>query len=53
MLQHIVERGLKLHTPIEVIARDPFEGPLTVRVDGKQQVVGHNVAACIMVEMPA
>jgi DtxR family Mn-dependent transcriptional regulator len=53
MLQHIVERGLTLHAPIEVTARDPFEGPLTVHVDGKQQVVGHNVAACILVDMPA
>src|SRR5690606_32605640 len=53
MLQHIVERGLKLHTPVEVTARDPFEGPLTMRVDGDQQVVGFNVATCILVESPA
>jgi Fe2+ transport system protein FeoA len=50
MLQHIVERGLKLHTHIEVLSHDPFEGPLTVRADGVQQIVGHNVAACIFVE---
>lgn len=52
MLQHIVERGLKLHAPIEVTARDPFEGPLNVRVDGQAQVVGYNVAACILVDLP-
>lgn len=50
MLQHIVGRGLKLHAHVVVIARDPFEGPLTVRVDGEQQIIGHNVAACILVE---
>ena len=50
MLQHIVERGLKLHSVVEITARDPFDGPLTVRIDGVQQVIGHNVAACIFVE---
>lgn len=53
MLQHIVERGLKLHTGVEVIARDPFEGPLMVQVDSQQQIVGYNVATCILVELPA
>ena len=50
MLQHIVGRGLLLDALVEVIERDPFEGPLTLRVNGDQQVVGHNVAACILVE---
>ncbi|MBZ0299923.1 MAG: metal-dependent transcriptional regulator [Anaerolineae bacterium] len=51
MLQHIVGRGLQLHTQIEVLGRDPFEGPLTVRVDQTQQIVGYNVATCILVEV--
>jgi DtxR family transcriptional regulator, Mn-dependent transcriptional regulator len=50
MLQHIIGRGLKLHAQIEVTARDPFEGPLTVQVDGTQQIIGYNVAACILVD---
>lgn len=50
MLQHIVDRGLKLHAQVEVMARDPFEGPLTVQVDGTQQIIGYNVAACILVD---
>ncbi len=51
MLQHMVERGIKLHAAIEVTNHDPFEGPLTIIVDDVQQIIGHNVAACIQVEM--
>jgi DtxR family Mn-dependent transcriptional regulator len=50
MLQHILDRGFKLDARIEVLARDPFNGPVTAMVDGEQRVVGHNVADCILVE---
>lgn len=50
MLQHILDRGFKLDSKIEVLERDPFEGPITTLVDGKKRTVGHNVAACILVE---
>lgn len=50
MLTHILDRGFKLDAQVEVLARDPFDGPLTARVDGEERVVGHNVAECIMVE---
>jgi DtxR family transcriptional regulator, Mn-dependent transcriptional regulator len=51
MLQHMVERGIKLHTVVEVVAHDPFEGPLTIVVDGVRQIIGHQVAMCVLVEM--
>jgi DtxR family Mn-dependent transcriptional regulator len=50
MLQHILDRGFKLDSEIEVLSRDPFNGPVTTIVDGEQRVVGHNVADCILVE---
>jgi Fe2+ transport system protein FeoA len=50
MLQHILDRGFKLDSKVEVIERDPFDGPITALVDGKKRTVGHNVAACILVE---
>lgn len=50
MLQHILDKGFKLDSHVEVLSRDPFEGPITTRVDGQQSVVGHNVAECILVE---
>jgi DtxR family Mn-dependent transcriptional regulator len=50
MLLHMGERGIKLNAQIEITARDPFDGPVTVLVDGASQIIGHNVASCIMVE---
>jgi len=50
MLQHIEDRGFKLDSQVEVISRDPFEGPITAMVDGEMRVVGYHVAACILVE---
>ncbi len=51
MLQYIVNRGLGLNASVEVVERDPFEGPVTVLVDGERQVVGHNVASSVWVEL--
>ena len=50
MLQHILDRGFKLQAEVEVLARDPFDGPVTALVDGEQRIVGHQVASCILVE---
>lgn len=50
MLQHILDKGFKLDSQVEVLERDPFDGPITARVDGQERVVGHNVAECILVE---
>jgi DtxR family Mn-dependent transcriptional regulator len=50
MLQHILDRGFKLGASITILARDPFEGPIRVRLDDKEQVIGYNVALCIFVE---
>lgn len=53
MIQHILERGLTLGARIEITARDPFDGPLTLRINGEECVIGHNVAASILVEVMA
>ncbi len=50
MLQHILDRGFRLEAQVEVVARDPFDGPVTTLVDGEQRVIGHHVADCILVE---
>jgi DtxR family Mn-dependent transcriptional regulator len=50
MLQHILDRGFKLDSQVIILTRDPFEGPITARVDGQERVIGHNVAECILVE---
>ena len=51
MLQHTIDRGFVLDAVVEVIARDPFDGPLTIRLDGDELIIGYNLAASILVEM--
>ncbi|MBI1256623.1 MAG: metal-dependent transcriptional regulator [Chloroflexi bacterium] len=49
MIQHMLDRGFRLNARIEVLERDPFNGPITALVDGKRRVVGHHVAENILV----
>jgi DtxR family transcriptional regulator, Mn-dependent transcriptional regulator len=51
MLQHILNRNFRLGVIVQVIHRDPFEGPLTVMVDGDENIIGHAVADHILVEV--
>lgn len=51
MLQHTIDRGFTLHTEVEITARDPFEGPLTVNVGGDEAIIGYNIARTILVEV--
>ena len=44
LLRHLGERDLRPGVAVEVIERQPFRGPITVRTDGRQQVLGHEVA---------
>lgn len=51
MLQHTQERGLMLGKALEVIARDPFEGPITLKIQsGNLMIIGHALASFILVE---
>ncbi len=49
LLRYLGELGLRPSAKVEVIARAPFEGPLTVKVNGCQQVIGRQVACQIFV----
>ena len=49
MLQHMLDRGVKLNAPVEIIERDPFKGPLTVLIDSKRRVIGYGVAENVLV----
>jgi len=52
MLQHTQERGLVMGTQIEVVARDPFEGPITLQMeDNNKMIIGHSLAVAILVEL--
>jgi DtxR family Mn-dependent transcriptional regulator len=50
LLQHILERGLELGIHVEVKARDPFDGPVTVLVGQATQIIGHRVASLVLVD---
>lgn len=52
MLRHLADLGLKPGVTVQVTAVAPFEGPLTIEVDGQVQLVGHKVACAVLVSRP-
>ncbi|MDE2774942.1 MAG: metal-dependent transcriptional regulator [Chloroflexota bacterium] len=51
MLQNTQERGLVMGETLEVVERDPFDGPVTVRLGAsKTQTIGYKMASAILVE---
>lgn len=51
MLQNTQERGLVMGETLEVVERDPFDGPVTVRLGGAgTQTIGYKMASAILVE---
>lgn len=48
MLRYLAEKGLVIGAQVEVLAADPFDGPITLRVNGEEQVIGPNVAECVL-----
>ncbi|MFN8527529.1 MAG: metal-dependent transcriptional regulator [Anaerolineae bacterium] len=50
MLQFVLDRGFKLGARVQVLSRDPFDGPVTVEVDEEIRVIGANIAATICVQ---
>lgn len=53
MLRYLAELGLTPGTRIQIQKVAPFDGPLTLVVEGKSKIVGHKVAAAILVEAPS
>ena len=48
MLRYLAEKGLTVGAQVEVIAIDPFDGPLTLKVNGADQVIGVGVAQIVL-----
>ncbi len=48
MLRYLADKGLTVGAEVQVLKADPFEGPLTLRVNGKDQVIGVHVAQCVL-----
>jgi DtxR family transcriptional regulator, Mn-dependent transcriptional regulator len=51
MLRYLTERGVCLGARLEVLDRQPFDGPLTVRFGDALQVLGGALAAAMRVEL--
>ena len=51
MLRYLDERGVRLGDRFEVLDRQPFGGPLTVRFGDSEQVLGGALAAAMRVEL--
>jgi DtxR family Mn-dependent transcriptional regulator len=51
MLRFLHERGVRLGDPLEVVERQPFGGPLTVRFGRELQVLGGGLANAMRVEL--
>ena len=49
MLRFLSERGIAPGAPLEVVERQPFDGPLSVRIGGKVQVLGAPLARAMRV----
>ncbi|HZO35731.1 MAG TPA: metal-dependent transcriptional regulator [Solirubrobacteraceae bacterium] len=51
MLRYLDGRGVRLGDRLEVVDRQPFDGPLTVRLGGAEQVLGGGLAAAMRIEL--
>lgn len=50
MLRYLAEKGLIVGASVQVVARDPFDGPLSLVVNDEAQIIGKNVAAHVLID---
>ena len=50
MLRYLAEKGLIVGAAVQVVARDPFDGPLSLVVSDQPQIIGQNVAAHVLID---
>jgi DtxR family Mn-dependent transcriptional regulator len=51
LLTHLADLGLTPGAILTVLDAAPFEGPLTVEIEGQRQIVGHKAAGAIQVSL--
>jgi DtxR family Mn-dependent transcriptional regulator len=47
-LRYIAELGLQPGASVTVVAKEPFDGPVTVRVEGNDRIIGHELAQLLL-----
>ena len=50
MLSYLEEMGLLPGTSVEIVQKEPFHGPITVRLNKGEQVLGYRIASNIFVK---
>jgi Fe2+ transport system protein FeoA len=41
---------MEIGAEVELVSREPYDGPITVKVDGKRRMIGSELARQIFVE---
>ena len=50
LLRYLAELGLRPDNQVEVVKKEPFDGPMHLQVGGEERHVGHQVASSVLVE---
>lgn len=48
LLRYLSDKGLILGATVEVVRRDPFEGPVTLRISGYEQAISPHIAQYVL-----
>ena len=51
MLRYLDGRGIALGDELKVVAREPFDGPLTVRFDTEDHVLGGGLTRAMRIDV--
>ncbi len=49
LLHYLEDLGLMPRVQVRVRRKDPFNGPITLQIDGREQIIGHEVARHVFV----
>ena len=49
-LRYLANLGMAIGAEVELISREPYDGPITMKVDGKRRVIGGELARQVLVE---
>ena len=52
MLRYLSERGIAVGDDVEMVGREPFEGPYSVRIGGREHALGPTLVRSMRVQRP-
>lgn len=51
LLRYLASLGLVPGNEVKIIDKAPFDGPLTVNIEGESRIIGHRIALSVLVEL--